>query len=104
MRHSRFPAAAGPDRARELGVDLEESAGWRDAAKAMFIPYDEALGVHPQDEGSPVLGQKGCSISYEAWPENGWGGPDPSDWRSPIRDADGIITMPAAEGLPWSTP
>jgi hypothetical protein len=28
-----------------------KSAGWRDAAKAMFIPYDEALGVHPQDEG-----------------------------------------------------
>ncbi len=37
-----------PDRARELGVDPEESAGWRDAAQAMFIPYDEALGVHPQ--------------------------------------------------------
>jgi alpha,alpha-trehalose phosphorylase len=40
-----------PDRARELGVDPEESAGWRDAAQAMSIPYDEALGVHPQDEG-----------------------------------------------------
>ena len=40
-----------PDRARELGVDAEESAGWRDAAKAMFIPYDESLGVHPQAEG-----------------------------------------------------
>ena len=40
-----------PDRARELGVDAEESAGWRDAAEAMFIPYDEALGVHPQSEG-----------------------------------------------------
>ena len=25
--------------------------GWRDAAEAMFIPYDEALGVHPQAEG-----------------------------------------------------
>jgi alpha,alpha-trehalose phosphorylase len=37
-----------PDRARELGIDPEESAGWRDAAEAMFIPYDEALGVHPQ--------------------------------------------------------
>jgi hypothetical protein len=36
--------------------------------------------------------------------KNGWGGPDPSDWRSPIRDADGIITMPAAEGLSWRTP
>jgi alpha,alpha-trehalose phosphorylase len=37
-----------PDRARELGVDPEESAGWKDAAQAMFIPFDETLGVHPQ--------------------------------------------------------
>jgi alpha,alpha-trehalose phosphorylase len=36
------------DRARELGIDAEESAGWRDAAQAMFVPYDEALGVHSQ--------------------------------------------------------
>ncbi len=40
-----------PDRAHELGVNTEESAGWRDAAQAMSLPYDEALGVHPQDEG-----------------------------------------------------
>jgi alpha,alpha-trehalose phosphorylase len=40
-----------PDRARELGIDLEESASWRDAAEDMSIPYDEVLGVHPQDEG-----------------------------------------------------
>ena len=40
-----------PDRARELGIDDEESAGWRDAAGAMAIPYDTALGVHPQAEG-----------------------------------------------------
>jgi alpha,alpha-trehalose phosphorylase len=40
-----------PDRARELGVSTEESASWRDAAEAMFIPYDETLGVHPQAEG-----------------------------------------------------
>jgi alpha,alpha-trehalose phosphorylase len=40
-----------PDRAKELGVDPEESAGWRDAALAMFIPFDEALGVHPQAAG-----------------------------------------------------
>ncbi|HEV3228351.1 MAG TPA: glycosyl hydrolase family 65 protein [Solirubrobacteraceae bacterium] len=39
-----------PDRAAELDVDLEEAAGWRDAARSMFIPYDEALGVHPQAE------------------------------------------------------
>src|SRR5260370_3487013 len=40
-----------PDRARELGIDAEESAGWRDAAEATSIPYDEALGVHPQAAG-----------------------------------------------------
>ncbi len=40
-----------PDRARELGVDTEETARWRDAASAMHIPYDETLGVHPQDGG-----------------------------------------------------
>ncbi len=37
-----------PDRARELGIDAEESASWRDAAQSMYIPYDEAMGVHPQ--------------------------------------------------------
>jgi alpha,alpha-trehalose phosphorylase len=37
-----------PKRARELGVDAEESAAWRDAAEAMSIPYDEVIGVHPQ--------------------------------------------------------
>ena len=40
-----------PDRARELGVDSEEAAGWRDAAAAMFIPYDAVLGVHCQAAG-----------------------------------------------------
>jgi len=40
-----------PDRARELGVNAKESASWRDAAQSMYIPYDEALGVHPQAEG-----------------------------------------------------
>jgi alpha,alpha-trehalose phosphorylase len=39
-----------PDRARELGIDAEEAASWRDAATAMFIPYDESIGVHPQAE------------------------------------------------------
>jgi alpha,alpha-trehalose phosphorylase len=39
------------DRCAELGVDLEEAAAWRDAARVMLIPYDERLGVHPQAEG-----------------------------------------------------
>jgi alpha,alpha-trehalose phosphorylase len=40
-----------PDVGARLGVDDEESASWRDAAEAMFVPYDEARGVHPQAEG-----------------------------------------------------
>jgi alpha,alpha-trehalose phosphorylase len=39
-----------PDRARELSVDPEETAEWRDAAQAMFVPFDETLGVHQQAE------------------------------------------------------
>ena len=39
-----------PYRARQLGIDAEEVGGWRDAAQEMFIPYDETLRVHPQDE------------------------------------------------------
>ncbi|WP_067181052.1 glycoside hydrolase family 65 protein [Microtetraspora niveoalba] len=42
----RHPAAA-----RRLHVDEEEMAAWRDAARAMYIPYDETLGVHPQADG-----------------------------------------------------
>ncbi|MBV8217434.1 MAG: glycoside hydrolase family 65 protein [Solirubrobacterales bacterium] len=40
-----------PDLAKELAVDAEEAASWRDAADGMLIPYDESLGVHPQSEG-----------------------------------------------------
>ncbi|WP_405060017.1 glycoside hydrolase family 65 protein [Kribbella sp. NBC_01505] len=40
-----------PGLARTLGVDSEEEAEWRDAAAAVYIPYDEELGVHPQSEG-----------------------------------------------------
>jgi alpha,alpha-trehalose phosphorylase len=40
-----------PDAAEALGVSTEEAASWRDAAAAMYIPFDERLGVHPQHEG-----------------------------------------------------
>ncbi len=37
--------------AGELGVDDEEAATWRDAARAIMVPHDPALRVHPQAEG-----------------------------------------------------
>ena len=40
-----------PTEAAALGATEEEAASWRDAANAVFIPYDERLGVHPQHEG-----------------------------------------------------
>jgi alpha,alpha-trehalose phosphorylase len=51
LREAAEAVERHPGRARELGVDLEEAATWRDAAEAIFIPFDEALGVHPQAEG-----------------------------------------------------
>jgi alpha,alpha-trehalose phosphorylase len=39
------------DEADALGVSTEEAASWRDAAAAMYIPFDERLSVHPQHEG-----------------------------------------------------
>jgi alpha,alpha-trehalose phosphorylase len=51
LREAADAAERQPERARELHVDPEEAAAWRDAAAAMTLPYDEALGVHPQAEG-----------------------------------------------------
>jgi alpha,alpha-trehalose phosphorylase len=51
LRAAADAADRHPQRAQELGVSAEESAGWRRAAAAMLIPYDDRLGVHPQAEG-----------------------------------------------------
>jgi alpha,alpha-trehalose phosphorylase len=56
MAQQNFRAAADmaerhQQRARELGIDQEEIASWRDAAETMFLPYDDELGIHPQAEG-----------------------------------------------------
>jgi alpha,alpha-trehalose phosphorylase len=44
-------ATAHPERAEELTVDDEEIEGWRAAAAAMAVPFDEELGVHPPAAG-----------------------------------------------------
>jgi alpha,alpha-trehalose phosphorylase len=43
--------ARHPRHAAELGANFEEAAAWRDAARDIVIPWDDALGVHPQSEG-----------------------------------------------------
>ena len=40
-----------PRAGARLGAHAEEAASWRDAAQALVIPYDDALGVHSQAEG-----------------------------------------------------
>jgi alpha,alpha-trehalose phosphorylase len=58
LRAAADMAGRHPGRARELGITAEETARWRDAASAMYIPYDDTLGVHPQAEGF---------TSHQAW-------------------------------------
>ncbi|HVX45485.1 MAG TPA: glycosyl hydrolase family 65 protein [Mycobacteriales bacterium] len=51
LRSAARAAERLPDVAHSFGVNAEETASWRDAARAMLIPYDEKVGVHPQAEG-----------------------------------------------------
>jgi alpha,alpha-trehalose phosphorylase len=51
LRVAADTAARHARAAARLGVNAEEMASWRDAAKSMRIPFDEVLGVHPQAEG-----------------------------------------------------
>jgi alpha,alpha-trehalose phosphorylase len=39
-----------PETAARLGVDDGERHEWERAAEAMFVPYDEERGLHPQDQ------------------------------------------------------
>jgi alpha,alpha-trehalose phosphorylase len=50
LRWAASTAQRYPQAAHTLGVDDGELASWREAAERMLIPYDERLGVTPQDE------------------------------------------------------
>ncbi len=50
LRWAARVAQRNPEKALTLGVDADEIASWREAAKKMFIPYDKQLGVNPQSE------------------------------------------------------
>jgi alpha,alpha-trehalose phosphorylase len=50
LRAAADAAARHPEAARQLGVSGDEIESWRAAADAVYVPYDERLGVHPQDQ------------------------------------------------------
>lgn len=51
MRRMREEATADHERlAARLELRDEEILEWEECAEGMFIPFDETLGVHPQDE------------------------------------------------------
>lgn len=49
MAEAAAAAERHPEAAERPGVATEEMAAWRDAAEAIHVPFDQALGVHPQD-------------------------------------------------------
>ena len=51
LRVAADSAERHTERAEALGVGAEEIVAWRLAAEAMYVPYDEELGVHPQAGG-----------------------------------------------------
>ena len=50
LRAAADACARHPGLARSLRASTEEMATWRDAAASVHVPYDEQLGVHPQNE------------------------------------------------------
>ncbi len=58
MRAAADATERHPAQALALGVEVDEVAAWRAAAEAMYVPYDEVLGVHPQSSGF---------TGYEVW-------------------------------------
>ncbi|GLY08726.1 glycoside hydrolase family 65 protein [Actinoplanes sp. NBRC 101535] len=58
--------ARHPALAKALGVDPGEAGVWRAAARAMSIPYDDQLGVHPQSRGFTMLKEWDFAATTEA--------------------------------------
>ena len=51
LRAAADAAERHPDARGRLEVDDERARGVARAADAMFVPFDEELGIHPQDAG-----------------------------------------------------
>jgi alpha,alpha-trehalose phosphorylase len=62
LHRAAYLAHRFPEDARRLHISEEETASWRDAAAAMYIPYDERLKVHQQADNF---------TSHEVWDFDG---------------------------------
>ncbi|MFJ3821085.1 glycoside hydrolase family 65 protein [Streptomyces nodosus] len=51
LRAAADAAERHTEQAAALGADEEETAAWRDAARAMTVPYNDVLGIHEQSAG-----------------------------------------------------
>ena len=68
LRSAADAALRHPDRARILGVTVEETATWRDAANAVNSPYDADLRVHEQCAGFTRLPEWDFEASRDDYP------------------------------------
>ena len=57
LREAADAVERHPNAASRLGVSPEEPGEWRAAAAAMYVPFDERLGVHPQDQDFTAHGR-----------------------------------------------
>lgn len=93
LRVAADACARHPDLAAELEVTDAERASWRQAAAAVYLPYDEHLGVHPQCENF---------TRYAEWDFAAWKGRYPLMLHAPyfqlyrrqvIKQADLVLAM-----------
>ncbi len=68
LRTAAAACSRHPQLAYDFGVTTEEAARWRDAAHSVHIPYDEALGVHPQSQSFTRYGEWDFELSRDDYP------------------------------------
>jgi alpha,alpha-trehalose phosphorylase len=68
LRSAADAANRHPGLAHGLGVTVEETATWRDAADAVSVPYDTSLDVHEQSAGFTRLPEWDFEASRDDYP------------------------------------
>ena len=68
LRSAAEAAERHPRTAIDLGVTVEEIAAWRNAAIAVYVPYDNDLRVHQQSAGFTRLPEWDFEASQDKYP------------------------------------